>query len=70
MAVASYLQCRSSPSVSHDFAILGTWLEQFKFLEMRYKLSINRIVKSGAFGPLDDGKLKVHKEVQIYATLY
>jgi hypothetical protein len=45
MAVASYLQCQSSPGVSRDFAILGSRLEQFKFLKTTHNPSINRTVK-------------------------
>jgi hypothetical protein len=45
MAVASYLQCKSSPGVSRGFAILGSRLGQFKFLKTTHNPSINRTVK-------------------------
>ena len=44
MAVAWYLQCESSPGVSRGFAILGSRLEQFKFLKTTHIPSINRAV--------------------------
>ena len=47
MVVASYLQCKSSPGVSRDFAILGSRLEQFEFLKTTHNYPLHGTGLSG-----------------------
>ena len=49
MAVAPYLQCKSSPGVNRDFANLASRLEQFKFLKTTQHIHVVGMMKDDVF---------------------